>query len=93
MLAHIYYITSKGYNEVFEKDYKIFYCKTDEPTYNKFLKLQILASVASESNLGDMLNEIGEYVTDVDTELSRRSIQALGSIAIRLPTMTSAIVK
>lgn len=40
-----------------------------------------------------MLNELGEYVTDVDTELSRRSIAALGSIAIRLPLMTSAIVK
>lgn len=39
ILSHIHYITSKGYNEVFEKDYKIFYCKADEPTYNKFLKL------------------------------------------------------
>jgi len=40
-----------------------------------------------------MLNELGEYVTDVDTELSRRSIQALGAISVRLPAMTSAIVK
>jgi AP-4 complex subunit beta-1 len=93
VLSHIHFITSKGYSEVFEKDYKIFYCKADEPSYNKFLKLQILATVASESNLGDMLNELGEYVTDVDTELSRRSIAALGTIAVRLPSMTSAIVK
>jgi AP-4 complex subunit beta-1 len=40
-----------------------------------------------------MLNELGEYVTDVDSEISRRSIQALGRIAIRLPSMASAIVK
>ena len=40
-----------------------------------------------------MLNELGEYVTDVDTELSRKSIQSLGIIAIRLPNMASAIVK
>jgi len=49
--------------------------------------------VASELNLGDMLNELGEYVTDVDSELSRKSIQALGLIAIRLPTMANAIVR
>jgi AP-4 complex subunit beta-1 len=39
VLSHIHYITSKGYHEIFEKDYKIFYCKADEPSYNKQLKL------------------------------------------------------
>lgn len=93
VLSHIFYITTKGFNESFEKDYKIFYCRVDEPSYNKILKLDILAMVASENNIGDMLNELGEYVTDVDAEISRKSIQALGIIAIRLPELASAIVK
>lgn len=78
---------------MFVNDYKNFYSRADEPSYNKYLKLEILALIAFESNLGDMLNELGEYVTDVDTEISKRSIQALGAIAIRLPDLSSAIVK
>ncbi len=32
-----------------------------------------------------MLNELGEYVTDVDTELAKKSIETLGNIAVRVP--------
>ncbi|CAD8082871.1 unnamed protein product [Paramecium sonneborni] len=93
ILCHIKYITSKGYNSVFASDYKSFYCRVDEPTYIKLLKLEILSLIACDFNLGDMLNELGEYVTDVDQEISKKSIQALGSIAIRLPDLATAIVK
>ena len=66
ILCHIKYIASKGYNTVFASDYKSFYCRVDEPTYIKLLKLEILSLIACDFNLGDMLNELGEYVTDVD---------------------------
>jgi AP-4 complex subunit beta-1 len=66
ILSHIKFIASKGYNQVFAQDYKCFYCRVDEPTYIKLLKLEILSLIASDFNLGDMLNELGEYVTDVD---------------------------
>ena len=52
-----------------------------------------MALIASESNLGDLLNELGEYVTDIDTEISKKSIEALGQIALKLPDMVSPIVK
>ncbi|CAD8171016.1 unnamed protein product [Paramecium octaurelia] len=93
ILCHIKYIASKGYNSVFASDYKSFYCRVDEPTYIKLLKLEILSLIACDFNLGDMLNELGEYVTDVDQEISKKSIQALGAIAIRLPDLATAIVK
>ncbi|CAD8189534.1 unnamed protein product [Paramecium octaurelia] len=93
ILCHIKYIASKGYNAVFASDYKSFYCRVDEPTYIKLIKLEILSLIACDFNLGDMLNELGEYVTDVDQEISKKSIQALGSIAIRLPDLATAIVK
>jgi len=34
--------------------------KVDEPTYIKFMKLNILVYLANENNLGDLLNELGE---------------------------------
>ncbi|CAD8087395.1 unnamed protein product [Paramecium primaurelia] len=93
ILCHIKFIASKGYNQVFSQDYKCFYCRVDEPTYIKLIKLEILALIACDFNLGDMLNELGEYVTDVDQEISKKSIQALGAIALRLPDLANAIVK
>ncbi|CAD8088753.1 unnamed protein product [Paramecium sonneborni] len=93
ILCHIKFIASKGYNQVFAQDYKCFYSRVDEPTYIKLIKLEILSLIACDINLGDMLNELGEYVTDVDQEISKKSIQALGAIAIRLPDLANAIVK
>lgn len=34
-----------------------------------------------------------EYVTDIDSETARKSIQALGGIALRIPKMATPIVK
>lgn len=58
--------------------------KPDEPTYIKFKKLKILSYLANENNIGDLINELGEYVTDVDSELSKKSIETLGEIALRV---------
>ena len=52
-------MNKRGGNSVFENDYKQFYNKVDEPTYIKLLKLDILTQIASENNLGDILNELG----------------------------------
>ena len=37
--------------------------------------------------------ELSEYVTDVDAELSRRAIRAIGNIAMRLPNVSSNIIR
>lgn len=39
------------------------------------------------------MNELGEYVTDVDTELAKESIRTLGKIACRLQGMAIPIIK
>lgn len=39
------------------------------------------------------MNELGEYVTDVDNELAKKSIQVLGDIALRIGDMTTPIIK
>lgn len=74
-------------------DYKHFYIKADETSYIKLTKLEILSFLANENNIGDMLNELGEYVTDVDAEMAKNSIKTLGNIAIRINEMAIPIVK
>jgi len=93
VLSHINFIVSRGGNEFFESEYKHFYCRTDEPSYIRHIKLEILKWIASDQTLGDIMNELGEYVTDIDTETARKSIQALGGIALRIPRMATPIVK
>jgi AP-4 complex subunit beta-1 len=93
VLSHIQFIVARGGAEQFEREYKSFYCKMDEPTYIKYLKVDILSVVATENNLGDILNELQEYVTDIDTELSRRSIRAIGAVGVRITSVVSAIIK
>lgn len=42
----------------YEKDFKYFYSKINEPTYVKNLKVKILGELSNQMNLGDMLNEL-----------------------------------
>ena len=52
-----------------------------------------MEKVASDENLGDILNELGEYVTDIDTSMAELSIKAITGISVRLPLMSKPIIK
>ena len=93
VLAHIHLIISCGGAEVFENEYKNFYCKYDEPTYIRFLKIEILTMIASDNNITEIINELSAYVTDLNTEISKKSIQGLGTIALRLHSVSASIVQ
>ena len=88
VLSHIYLLVLRGANFVFETEYKQFFIKYDEPSYIKNLKLEILAQVASEGNIQEIVNELSEYVTDVSAEIAKRSIACFGTIIIRLPHLS-----
>ncbi len=47
--------------------------------------MKILSSIADETNLGDILNELGAYVLDSNPDFSCKAIEALGEIASKLP--------
>lgn len=59
VLSHILFIVSRGGHEYFEREYKHFYCRTDEPSYIRHMKLEILKWISSEQTLGDIMNELG----------------------------------
>ncbi|CAG9316259.1 unnamed protein product [Blepharisma stoltei] len=93
VLAHINLIISRGAAEVFENDYKNFFCKYDEPTYIKFLKIDILKMIATENNLNDIVNELCAYVTDVNIEMSKQSIRGIATIAMRIQSSSTAVIR
>ncbi|GLE02423.1 hypothetical protein PINS_up011261 [Pythium insidiosum] len=81
VLHHILLLVGKR-PRVFSRDYRQFYTRYNEPTHVKYVKIDILAAIADASNVGDIAQELSEYVTDVDQELARRSIRAISDIAV-----------
>lgn len=65
----------------------------DEPSYIKQIKLEILTALASENNLGDLLNELNEYAAHCETEISRLAVKSLSFIALQLKEVTRALLK
>ncbi|TMW59989.1 hypothetical protein Poli38472_000031 [Pythium oligandrum] len=81
VLHHILLLVGKR-SRVFSRDYRQFYTRYNEPTHVKYVKIDILALIADASNVADIIQELSEYVTDVDQELARRSIRAISDIAV-----------
>lgn len=94
VLVHIQALCQRGntYAEVFAPEYKQFFCRYNEPSYIKTVKIDILTALADETSAEPIVGELSEYVTDVDAEISRRAIQAIGKIAVRVPSTAELIV-
>lgn len=82
---------------VFDDEYRQFFVRYNEPPHVKHLKVDLLPMIANSSNARDIATELNEYVTDVDAELSKKAIRALGEIAAHIETvseeMTTSIVQ
>ena len=98
ILQHIYLIVSRysisnpDYN-LFQDDYKHFFCKMEEPTYIKDIKIDILGYIANESNTKEIISELSEYVIDVNADLAKESIACIGRIALRVPSTTKDVMQ
>lgn len=69
-------------HHVFSSDYRQFYVRYNEPSYIKYVKLEIMGAVASRENVADVVSELSEYVMDVDQEMSKRAVRAIAKIAM-----------
>ncbi len=78
---------------VFDDEYRQLYVRYNEPSFVKYEKIGILALVANEATAADILSELSEYASDVDQEVSRRSIRAIGKIAFRLPSVAGLVLE
>jgi Adaptin N terminal region len=64
--------------------YQSFYCRMNDPSYIKDLKLQLLSAVADDSNAFEIVTELTEYVTDIDEHLAREAVRSVGRIALQV---------
>lgn len=74
MLSHIKLLASAGVAKLFENEFKLFFCNDSDPSYIKKLKLEMLVMLANETNLQQIVDELGHYVIDVDADLARKAI-------------------
>lgn len=65
-------------------DVTVFFCEYNDPIYVKDTKLEIIYLLANEGNLDVVLRELEEYGTEVDIQMSRKAIRAVGNLAVRL---------
>lgn len=63
---------------------RVFFCKYNDPVYVKLEKIDILVKVADEKIADVILNELKEYANDIELELIRKSIRAIGTIILRV---------
>ncbi|KAF4650713.1 AP-4 complex subunit beta-1 [Perkinsus olseni] len=73
-------------------DYKNFYCRYNEPSYIKYLKLQLLTLLACQAAktdstcVNDILGEFRETITnDPDSEVSREAVRSIGAVGLACP--------
>jgi len=70
----------------------IFFCKYDDPLYMKLAKLDVVLTLANTQNVGKVLEELSDYAQQTDVEFVRKSIRAIGKIAVQFETAAVACV-
>jgi AP-4 complex subunit beta-1 len=98
ILHHILLIVSRYDIEpmsydLFRKEHKHFFCKMEEYSYIKDIKIEIMSYIACELNMRDIINELSEYVTDVDVDFAKKAVECIGKIVVRNPTMVKPIIE
>lgn len=71
---------------VFDDEYAAFFVRYSDPYYVQALKIQALVQVANKANHALIIKELASLVSAFDPDLSKAAIQALGAVALRLPS-------
>eukprot|EP01071_Lankesteria_metandrocarpae_P006613 Lankesteria_metandrocarpae@DN4425_c0_g1_i1.p1 len=91
-IAFLLRVSSEEAAEAFSEDFKNFFCRYNDASHIKSCKLQILTSLTTPSNVSAIQLELADYVCDVDADIARQSILALGTIGLRRTSATEAII-
>ncbi|XP_048580175.1 AP-4 complex subunit beta-1-like isoform X2 [Nematostella vectensis] len=85
VLCHIELLIARE-PQLFVPDYKMFFSRFNDPQFLRRKKLQILTTISSESNVEEVVTELSASVHDVDIDLAKESIHAIGQIALVVPS-------
>ena len=80
LLKHVD-VLAQRFPGIFDDEYREFYVRYNEPTHNKYLKVAILPKVANPTNAPDIVGELSEYISDIDSHLSRLAVRSMARIA------------
>ena len=68
---------------LYAADYRPFFCRHNDSRHVKVLKLGILVSIADCECAGEVVQELSQYVTEVDERFARDAVQAIAAIAAK----------
>ena len=67
-----------------DKEIRVFFCNYQDPLYVKLEKLEIMIKLSDLKNVDQLLLELKDYAQEVDVAFVRKSISAIGRVAIKL---------
>lgn len=80
------------YPKILSKEIRVFFCKYNDPSYIKMEKLDIIIRICSSSSAKLVLDELNEYCNDIDVAFVKKSVRAIGQIALKIPAATNRCV-
>lgn len=90
-LCHIKVLVKRD-ARLFEGDFRAFYCSVNEPSSNKCVKMDILASVVTAASVNAILEELVAYSEDRNAIVARTAIATMGRLTLRLPDALSPVL-
>lgn len=78
--------------DILSKELRVFFCKYNDPPYVKFQKLEIMVRIANDKNVDQLLAELKEYALEVDMDIVRRAVKAIGQAAIKIESANEKCV-
>ncbi len=79
--------------DILSKELRVFFCKYNDPPYVKLQKLEIMVRIANEKNYEQLLSELKEYALEVDMDIVRRAVKAIGQVAIKIENASAKCVE
>lgn len=70
--------------QILQQEIRMFVCKYNDPLYVKLEKIAVMVQLATERNIDQILSEFREYASEVDIEVVRKSVRAIGQCAVKL---------
>jgi AP-1 complex subunit beta-1 len=69
---------------ILDNEIRVFFCNYQDPLYIKLEKLEIMIKLSDLKNVDQLLLELKDYAQEVDVKFVRKSISAIGRVAIKL---------
>lgn len=92
VLNHIAALVKRSSGLFFDQ-FKHFYIRFNDPICNQLLKLDILTYIADSDNAAEILEELSEYVTGMDDQITRKTIKTIGIVPALVPGIATEAIK